>query len=94
MNFCNTFIILRVGETSDAITGTVVNNSPVEVNYVDINAALFDVNNNLIGTVTGSVDFSTLNPSEDTSFKIDIPADIKGLLDHYMLFALGTPKVD
>ena len=85
---------LRVGETSDAITGTIVNISPVEVNYVSINAALFDINNNLIGTVSGSVDFSTLNPGEDTSFKVDITPDLKGTLDHYMLFVLGTPKAD
>lgn len=83
---------LRAGETSDAITGTIVNNSPVEVNYVDINAALFDANNNLIGTVSGTVDFPTLKPGEDSTFKIDVSADIKELLDHYMLFVLGTPK--
>lgn len=83
---------LRVGATSDAITGTIVNNSPVEVNYVDINAALFDANNNLIGTVSGTVDFPTLNPGEDSTFKIDVSADLKELLDHYMLFVLGTPK--
>ena len=83
---------LRAGETSDAITGTIVNNSPVEVNYVDINAALFDANNNLIGTVSGTVDFPTLKPGEDSTFKIDVSADLKELLDHYMLSVLGTPK--
>jgi hypothetical protein len=83
---------LRAGETSDAVTGTIVNNSPVEVNYVDINAALFDANNNLIGIVSGTVDFPTLKPSEDSTFKIDVSADLKELLDHYMLFVLGTPK--
>lgn len=85
---------LRVGETSDAITGTIVNNSPGEVNYVDINAALFDINNNLIGTVSGSVDFPTLKSGEDTTFKIDVGGDTKKLLDHYMLFVLGTPKAE
>ena len=85
---------LRVGETSDAITGTIVNVSPMGVDYVNVNAALFDANNNLIGTVTGTVDFSTLNPGEDTSFKVDIYPDLKETLDHYMLFALGTPKAD
>ena len=84
---------LRAGDTSDAITGTIVNNSPVEVNYVDINAALLDANGNLIGTVSGTVDFPTLKPGEDSNFKIDVSADIKELLDHYMLFVLGTPKV-
>ena len=83
---------LRAGETSDAVTGIIVNNSPVEVNYVDINAALFDANNNLIGIVSGTVDFPTLKPSEDSTFKIDVSADLKELLDHYMLFVLGTPK--
>lgn len=83
---------LRAGDTSDAITGTIVNNSPVEVNYVDINAALFDANNNLIGTVSGTVDFPTLKPGEDSTFKVDVSADLKELLDHYMLFVLGTPK--
>ena len=85
---------LREGETSDAITGTIVNVSPVEVNYVNVNAALFDVNNYLIGTVTGSVDFSTLNPGEDTSFKVDIYPDQKEKLDHYMLFVLGTANTN
>ncbi len=85
---------LRAGDTSDAITGTIVNNSPVEVNYVDLNAALFDANNNLIGIVSGTVDFPTLNPGEDTSFKIDVGADVKELLDHYMIFVLGTPKAE
>lgn len=85
---------LRQGETSDAITGTIVNNSPLEVNYIDINAALFNVNNNLIGTVSGSIDFPTLQPGEDTTFKIDINKETGEMLDHYMLFVLGTPKTD
>jgi hypothetical protein len=85
---------LRAGDTSDAITGTIVNNSPGEVNYVDINAALFDANNNLIGTVSGTVDFPTLKSGEDTTFKIDVYPDTKKLLDHYMLFVLGTPKME
>lgn len=85
---------LRAGDTYDAITGTIVNNSPGEVNYVDINAALFDASNNLIGTVSGTVDFPTLKSGEDTTFKININADTKKLLDHYMLFVLGTPKAE
>lgn len=85
---------LRVGDSSDAITGTIVNNSPMEVNYVDVNAALFDANNNLIGTVSGSVDFSTLKAGEDTTFKVDVSGNMKKLFDHYMLFILGTPKAE
>lgn len=85
---------LRQGETSDALTGTIVNNSPLEVNNVVINTALFNVDNNLIGTVSGTIDFPTLQPGEDTTFKIDINKDIGGILDHYMLFVLGTPKTD
>ncbi len=83
---------LRQGDFSDSITGTIVNNSPVTLNYVGVSAALFDENNNLLSITQGSVDFPLLRTNEDTSFKIDISSNLKDLIDNYMLFVVGTPQ--
>jgi len=82
----------RHGDLSDSVIGTLLNNSPTEVSNVGVSAALLDKNNNLIDIRSGSVDFSTLKPGEDSSFKIDLFSDTKDKVDHYILFVVATPK--
>jgi hypothetical protein len=82
----------RHGDLSDSITGTILNNSTNEVSPVGVSAALLDKNNKLIDMRSGSVDFSSLKPGEDSSFKIDLFSDTKDKVDHYILFVVATPK--
>jgi len=82
----------RQGEFSDSITGTIVNSGTIEVTSVDVSAALLDKDNNLINVASGSVDFSSLKPGEDSSFRVDISSSLKSTVDHYMLFVEATPK--
>ena len=77
--------------TSKSIAGSLMNNSNETIEDISIYAALFDENNNLYAINSGNVDFNTLKPNEDSSFKIDVYSGDPADLDHFMLFVSGAP---
>src|ERR1041384_4221951 len=76
---------------ADSITGTIVNNSTKDISSVRIYATLFDKNNNLITTETGTVQVPSLSPTMTTPFTITL-VDLSNKPDHYSLFPGGLPK--
>lgn len=76
--------------SSKSIAGTIVNNSPDTVDGVKVYAAIFDKSNDLMDIVSGSVDYTSLKPNEDTPFKIELYSTNDKPLDHFMLFAAGN----
>ena len=76
------------GQFSDTITGTIQNNSPQDVNFARVYAALYDNTNTLITVENGLVQ---LKAGDSSPFDIHIFSKIKSDIDHYTLFAAGTP---
>lgn len=77
--------------STKSITGTIINNSTQSVDNIQVYAALFDPNNNLVDVASGIVDSAILNPQGDSSFTIDFYEDSNIKVVKYMLFVVGTP---
>jgi len=82
----------RDGESSDIITGSIVNNSTQEVSSPAVYAVLYDKDNKLITVAQGFVDFAPLSPEGDSAFSITLFLPQEDIVDHYTLFAGGTPS--
>lgn len=81
----------RIGDFSDQITGTVVNNSTQEISGISVDAALYDNADRLITMAgAGFADVSTLPPGDNSAFSISI-FGVEEEIDHYTLFPSGTP---
>jgi hypothetical protein len=75
---------------TDAITGTIVNNSTKDISSVRVYAALYDDNNMLITTEAGVVNVPSLTPTLTSPFTISLVHIQKP--DHYTLFPGGNPS--
>jgi hypothetical protein len=78
------------GESSDQITGIVMNNSTDWISRVTVTAALYDSLGKLITTEWGFADVSTLPPGDNSAFSIALYGNNKDI-DHYKLLPGGTP---
>jgi hypothetical protein len=79
------------GDFSDTITGTIQNASPSEINLPSVYAALYDSNNGLITVVSGIASITQLKSGDSSPFDIQLFGSFKDDVDHYTLFAAGTP---
>lgn len=77
--------------STKSIAGSLINNSDKTMEDIQVYAALFDKANNLYAVSSGSLDYSTLKPNEDSPFKIDVYSSDKPQLDHFMLLVSGAP---
>lgn len=79
------------GDFSDTITGTIQNASPSEINLPSVYAALYDSNNGLITVASGIASITQLKSGDSSPFDIQLFGSYKDDIDHYTLFASGTP---
>ena len=77
--------------STKSIAGSLINNSDKTIEDIQVYAALFDETNSLYAISSGSLDYSSLKPNEDSPFKIDIYSSDKPQLDHFMLLVSGAP---
>jgi hypothetical protein len=82
----------RIGDFSNKITGTVLNNSTQEISGVSVDALLYDNVGNLI-TAEGAecADVSTLPPGDESAFSIRL-FGVEDEVVAYALFPSGTPR--
>jgi hypothetical protein len=78
------------GDISDAITGTVRNNSTQEIPVISVIALLYDKDNNLITIGIGSADASDLPRGGNSAFSIHFVLK-ESEVNHYTLFPGGIP---
>lgn len=77
--------------STKSIAGSLINTSDKTIEDIQVYAALFDEANNLYAVSSGSLDYSSLKPNEDSPFKIDVYSSDKPQLDHFMLLVSGSP---
>jgi hypothetical protein len=81
----------KIGDFSNQITGTVVNNSTQEISGISVDAALYDNAGKFI-TMKGAefADVSTLPPGDESAFSIRL-FGMQDEVVYYSLFPGGTP---
>jgi len=79
------------GDFSDTITGTIQNASPSDISLPSVYAALYDSNNGLITVASGIASITQLKSGDSSPFDIHLFGSFKDDIDHYTLFASGTP---
>jgi hypothetical protein len=81
------------GDHFDVITGAVINNSTQEIPVIYVTAALYDKDDKLITTGTGSADASNLASGDISAFSINLFGLGEDVVDHYTLFPGGKPSI-
>jgi hypothetical protein len=83
----------REGEYNDQITGTVTNNSTETIGLMNVYAALYNADNQLISMESGTMTVTTLPAGDNSAFDITVyGVGENNIVDHYALFPTGTPQ--